>query len=156
MGGGFGGKEDMTVEPYLALFVWKCRRPVKMIWNRQESILASTKRHPFIMRYRTGADRDGHIVAQEIDLIGDAGAYPYLSARIMFAGAALSCGPYYTPNVFVRSRAVFTNNVPTSAFRGFGAMQVTLGYESQMDRLAETLGIDKVELGGATSSTKVT
>ena len=146
MGGGFGGKEDMTVEPYLALLVWKCRRPVKMIWNRQESILASTKRHPFIMRYRTGADRDGHIVAQEIDLIGDAGAYPYLSARIMFAGAALSCGPYYTPNVFVRSRAVFTNNVPTSAFRGFGAMQVTLGYESQMDRLAETLGIDKVEL----------
>ncbi len=146
MGGGFGGKEDMTVEPYLALLVWKTRRPVRMIWSRQESILASTKRHPFIMRYRTGATNEGRIVAQEVDLIGDAGAYPYLSARIMFAGAALSCGPYLTPNVTVCSRAVFTNNVPTSAFRGFGAMQVTLGYESQMDRLAETLHIDKVEL----------
>ena len=146
MGGGFGGKEDMTVEPYLALLVWKCRRPVRMIWSRQESILASTKRHPFIMRYRTGATRDGRIVAQDVDIIGDAGAYPYLSARILFAGAALSCGPYSTPNVSVRSRAVFTNNVPTSAFRGFGAMQVTLGYESQMDRLGETLGIDKAEV----------
>jgi len=146
MGGGFGGKEDMTVEPYLALLVWKSRRPVRMIWNRQESVLASTKRHPFVMRYKTGATKDGHIVAQDVDIIGDAGAYPFLSARIMFAGAALSCGPYFTPNVAVRSRAVFTNNVPTSAFRGFGAMQVTLGYESQMDRLAETLGMDKVEV----------
>ena len=117
-----------------------------MIWNRQESLLASTKRHPFIMRYRTEPTSDGQIVAQEIDLIGDAGAYPYLSARILFAGAALACGPYFTPNVNVLSRAVFTNNMPTSAFRGFGAMQVTLGYESQMDRLADALGIDRFEL----------
>ena len=137
MGGGFGGKEDMTVEPYLGLLVWKCRRPVRMVWNRQESLIASTKRHPFVMRYRTGATSEGKIVAQDVDIIGDAGAYPYLSARILFAGAALACGPYFTPNVNVRSRAVFTNNMPTSAFRGFGAMQVTLGYESQMDRLAE-------------------
>jgi len=146
MGGGFGGKEDMTVEPYLALLVWKCRRPVRMVWNRQESLIASTKRHPFVMRYRTGATNEGRIIAQDVDIIGDAGAYPYLSARIMFAGAALACGPYFTPNVNVFSRAVFTNNMPTSAFRGFGAMQVTLGYESQMDRLAEALGIDRFEL----------
>jgi CO/xanthine dehydrogenase Mo-binding subunit len=146
MGGGFGGKEDMTVEPYLALLVWKCRRPVRMIWDRQESMLASTKRHPFTMRYRTGVNNDGIIVAQEVDIIGDAGAYPYLSARIMFAGAALSCGPYFTPNVSVRSRAVFTNTVPTSAFRGFGAMQMTLAYESQMDRVADVLGLDHVEV----------
>ena len=146
MGGGFGGKEDMTVEPFIALLVWKTRRPVRMIWDRQESMLASTKRHPFRMRYRSGARRDGTILAQDIDLLGDAGAYPYLSARILFAGAALSCGPYRVPNVRVRARPVFTNNVPTSAFRGFGAMQVTFGYESQMDRVAAELGMDPAEL----------
>ncbi len=146
MGGAFGGKEDMTVEPYLALLVWHTRRPVRMVWDRQESVVASTKRHPFVMRYRTGARSDGTLMAQEIELLGDAGAYPYLSARIMFAGAALACGPYRVPNVSIRSRAVFTNNVPTSAFRGFGAMQVTFAYESQMDRLAEALKLDPLEL----------
>ena len=146
MGGSFGSKEGMTVEPYLAVLVWKTRRPVRMIWNRQESILASTKGHPFIMRYRTGATNDGRIVAQDIDIVGDAGAYPNKSARVLFYGAALSCGPYFTPNVSVRSRAVFTNNVPTSAFRGFGSRQVALGYESQMDRLAEALAMDKAEV----------
>lgn len=146
MGGDFGGKEDMTVEPCLALLVWKTRRPVRMIWDRQESMSASTKRHPFIMRYRTGVKSDGTIVAQEVDIIKDAATYPDLSARIMFAGAALACGPYRTPNAAVRSRAVFTNNVPTSAFRGFGAMQMTLAYESQMDRVAETLGLDRFEV----------
>jgi len=146
MGGGFGGKEDMTVEPYLALLVWHTRRPVRMIWERQESMLASTKRHPFVMRYRTGVRADGTILAQDVDIIGDAGAYPYLSARVLFAGAALSCGPYRTRNASLRSRAVFTNNVPTSAFRGFGAMQVVLGYESQMDRVAEALGMPPTEV----------
>jgi CO/xanthine dehydrogenase Mo-binding subunit len=146
LGGGFGGKEDMTVEPFIALLVWKTRRPVRMVWDRQESMLASTKRHPFLMRYRTGARRDGTIVAQDIDILGDAGAYPYLSARILFAGAALSCGPYRVPSVRVRARPVFTNNVPTSAFRGFGAMQVTFGYESQMDRVAGALGLDRAEV----------
>lgn len=146
MGGGFGGKEDMTVEPYLALLAWRTRKPVRMVWDRQESILASTKRHPFTMRYRTGAQNDGTLVAQEIDIIGDAGAYPCLSARVLFAGAALAAGPYRVPNVATRSRAVFTNNVPASAFRGFGAMQVVFGYESQMNRLAERLGLSPSEV----------
>ena len=141
MGGGFGGKEDMTVEPYLALLVWRTRRPVRMVWERQESIMASTKRHPFILRYRTGVQRDGSIVAQEVDIIGDAGAYPYLSPRVLFAACATASGPYRVPNVHHRARAVFTNNAPTSAFRGFGAMQVTFGYEQQMDRVAERLGL---------------
>ena len=87
MGGGFGGKEDMTVEPYLALLVWKTRRPVRMVWERQESLLARQKRHPFRMHYRTGAMNDGTIVAQDIQIIGDAGAYPLLSSRVLFAGA---------------------------------------------------------------------
>lgn len=146
MGGGFGGKEDMTVEPYIALLTWHTRRPVRMIWARQESILASSKRHPFLMRYRTGANADGTVVAQDTEIVGDAGAYPCLSARILFAGAALSAGPYRVPNVRIRSRAVFTNNVPTSAFRGFGAMQVVFGYESQMDRLAARLGLTRQQV----------
>ena len=92
MGGGFGGKEDMTVEPYIALLVWRTRRPVRMVWSRQESILASTKRHPFTMHYRTAATKEGKILAVDADIIGDAGAYPCLSARVLFAGAALSTG----------------------------------------------------------------
>jgi CO/xanthine dehydrogenase Mo-binding subunit len=146
MGGGFGGKEDMTVEPFLALLVWHTRRPVRMIWDRQESLVASTKRHPFIMRYRTGADRDGTITAQRVEIIGDAGAYPNLSPRVLFAAAACACGPYRVPNASITSTAVFTNNVPASAFRGFGAMQIVLGYESQMDELAVRLGLSRTEL----------
>jgi CO/xanthine dehydrogenase Mo-binding subunit len=146
MGGGFGGKEDMTVEPYLALLVWRTRRPVRMIWSRQESILASTKRHPFTMHYRTAATKDGKLLGIITDIVGDAGAYPALSARVLFAGGALSIGPYDFPAVRVRSRAVFTNNVPTSAFRGFGAMQVTFPYESQMDALARALDMGREEI----------
>jgi CO/xanthine dehydrogenase Mo-binding subunit len=146
MGGGFGGKEDMTVEPHIALLVWKTRRPVRMVWTRQESILASTKRHPFTMRYRTAATREGRILAMEADIVGDAGAYPCLSARVLFAGAALATGPYQVPALRARSRAVFTNNVPTSAFRGFGAMQVVFGYESQLDALADAAGIGRTRI----------
>jgi len=146
MGGGFGGKEDMTVEPFLALLVWHTRRPVRMIWDRQESLVASTKRHPFLMRYRTGADRDGTITAQQVEILGDAGAYPNLSPRVLFAAAACACGPYRVPNASITSSAVFTNNVPSSAFRGFGAMQVVLGYEAQLDLLAGRLGLSRTEL----------
>jgi CO/xanthine dehydrogenase Mo-binding subunit len=146
MGGGFGGKEDMTVEPYLALLVWHTRRPVRMIWDRQESLVASTKRHPFLMRYRTGARADGTITAQQVEILGDAGAYPNLSPRVLFAAAACACGPYRVPNASITSRAVFTNNVPASAFRGFGAMQVVLGYEAQIDLLAERLGLSRTQV----------
>jgi CO/xanthine dehydrogenase Mo-binding subunit len=146
MGGGFGGKEDMTVEPFLALLTWATRRPVRMIWDRQESLAASTKRHPMILRYKTGATSDGRLTAQQVQIIGDAGAYPYLSPRIVFAAAVCACGPYTVADVDVRSTAVFTNNLPTSAFRGFGAMQVTFAYESQMDRLADALHLDPAEL----------
>ena len=142
LGGGFGGKEDMTVEPYLGLAVWKTRRPVRMVWTRQESLTARSKRHPFTMRYKTGATSDGKLVAVDIDIIADAGAYPYLSGRVLLAGSLVSVGPYHVPYTRVHSRAVFTNNVPTSAFRGFGAMQVVLAYEGQMDALARALGMD--------------
>jgi CO/xanthine dehydrogenase Mo-binding subunit len=146
LGGGFGGKEDMTVEPYLALLVWHTRRPVRMIWDRQESLVASTKRHPFLMRYRTGASRDGTITGQQVEILGDAGAYPNLSPRVLFAAAACASGPYRVPNASITSSAVFTNNVPSSAFRGFGAMQVVFGYESQLDLLAERLGMSRLQV----------
>ena len=146
MGGGFGGKEDMTVEPYLAALVWKTRRPVRMVWERQESLLARQKRHPFRMHYRTGVRDDGTIVAQDIKILGDAGAYPLLSSRVLFAGGVNSTGPYRCLDARMESTAVFTNTVPTSAFRGFGAMQVVFGYESQMDLIAERLGLSRDEV----------
>ena len=144
MGGGFGGKEDMTVEPYLAALVWRTRRPVRMVWDRQDSLLARQKRHPFTMRYRTGAAADGTIVAQDIRITGDAGAYPLLSSRVLFAAGVNATGPYRVADARVESVAVFTNTVPTSAMRGFGAIQVVFAYESQMDRIAQVLGLDPV------------
>jgi len=146
LGGGFGGKEDMTVEPHVALLAWKTGRPVRMLWSRYESLLARPKRHPFTMRYKTGAARDGRLVAQEITLLADAGPYPLLSPRVVFAALVVGAGPYRVPNVKVDAKAVFTNNVPTSAMRGFGAMQVTFAYESQMELLAERLGVPPLEL----------
>jgi CO/xanthine dehydrogenase Mo-binding subunit len=146
MGGGFGGKEDMTIEPHLALLVWKTQQPVRMVWSRQESLLARQKRHPFVMRYKTGFRDDGTIVAQDIQIIGNAGAYPLLSTRVLFAGAVNASGPYRVDDIRVESHAVYTHTVPTSAFRGFGAMQVPYGYEQQIDRIAETLGLDPAEV----------
>ncbi len=146
VGGGFGGKEDMTVEPYIALAVWLTRRPVRMLWTRNESLLARAKRHRTMLRYRTAADAEGNLLAQDVELLHDAGAYAYLSALVLLYSTVHACGPYRVPNVRVRARAVYTNNPPTSAFRGFGGMQVVLGYESQIDELARRLGIDAGEI----------
>jgi CO/xanthine dehydrogenase Mo-binding subunit len=146
LGGGFGGKEDVTVEVFLGLLAWRTRRPVKMVWSRQESLLARAKRHPFILRYRTGAARDGTLVAQAVDLLADSGAYAYLSALVLMYAAVTAAGPYRIPHVAVDARVAYTNNPPASAMRGFGAMQMVLGYESQMDMLARRLGIDPVEI----------
>lgn len=146
MGGGFGGKEDMTIEPYLALLVWKTRRPVRVAWSRQESLLARPKRHPFVMRYRTAASSRGEILAQDVRIVGDAGAYPLLSPRVLFAAGVTACGPYRAGAARVEAVAAFTNNVPTSAFRGFGAMQVVFGYESHIERVAEAVGSTKSEI----------
>jgi CO/xanthine dehydrogenase Mo-binding subunit len=146
VGGGFGGKEDVTVEVFLGLLAWRTRRPVKMCWTRQESLLARPKRHPFIMRYRTGATRDGRLVAQAVDLTADSGAYAYLSALVLMYAAVTAAGPYRVPHVSINARVVYTNHPPTSAMRGFGAMQMVMGYESQMDQLSRRLGIDPVDL----------
>jgi CO/xanthine dehydrogenase Mo-binding subunit len=146
VGGGFGGKEDMTVEPYLALAVWRTRRPVRMQWTRQESLLARPKRHRMLLRYRTAARSDGTILGQEVDITADSGAYAYLSALVLLYSSVHACGPYRVDNVRLRARCAYTNNPPTSAFRGFGGMQVVFGYESQMDLLAHELGIAPADI----------
>jgi CO/xanthine dehydrogenase Mo-binding subunit len=146
LGGGFGGKEDVTVEVYLGLLAWRTGRPVKMVWTRQESLAARAKRHPYRMRYRTGALATGEIVAQEVTLLADAGAYAYLSALVLLYSTVTAAGPYRVPAVSVDASVVYTNNAPTSAMRGFGAMQVVFGYESQMERVARAVGLSPVRV----------
>src|SRR3989475_83010 len=146
LGGGFGGKEDVTVEVYLGLLALKTGRPVKMVWTRAESLLARAKRHPYRMRYRTGALATGEVVAQQIELLADAGAYAYLSALVLLYSTVTAAGPYRVPAVRVEARVAYTNNPPTSAMRGFGAMQTVFAYESQIDRIARALGLDPVEV----------
>src|SRR2546428_7196482 len=146
LGGGFGGKEDVTVEAYLGLLALKTGRPVKMVWTRQESLLSRAKRHPYRLRYRTGAAASGEIVAQQIELVADAGAYAYLSALVLLYSTVTAAGPYRVPAVEVDARVAYTNNPPTSAMRGFGAMQTVFAYESQMDRVARALGMDPLAI----------
>lgn len=146
VGGGFGGKEDMTVEPYIALAAVTTGKPVKMVWSRSESLQARPKRHPMVLRYNIGGTADGRLEYMDIEVIGDAGAYAMLSPRVLFASAVVATGPYNVPNVRVISKAVYTNNTPSSAFRGFGAMQVAVGYEQIMDELASELGMDRLLL----------
>jgi len=146
VGGGFGGKEDMTVEPYLGIVAALTGRPVRMIWSRQESLTARQNRHAVRMRYRTGADAEGRLVAMDIDILSDGGAYALLSALVLLYSTTCAAGPYRCPNVKIRARTVYTNHTPCSAMRGFGGMQVVLGYEGQMDRLARELGIDPLEI----------
>jgi CO/xanthine dehydrogenase Mo-binding subunit len=146
VGGGFGGKEDMTVEPYIALGVSRTGRPVRMEWSRQESLQARAKRHPERLRYRTAASSDGKILAQDIEIIADSGAYAYLSGLVLLYSSVHACGPYRVDNVRLRAFTVYTNNPPTSAFRGFGGVQPVFAYESQMDRLAKELGITPAEI----------
>jgi CO/xanthine dehydrogenase Mo-binding subunit len=146
VGGGFGGKEDMTVEPYLGVAVALTDRPVRMVWSRQESLMARQNRHAVRMRYRTAADADGKLVGQDIDILSDGGAYALLSALVLLYSTTCAAGPYRCPNVRIRSRTVYTNHTPCSAMRGFGGMQVVLAYEGQMDRLSRELELDPLEL----------
>lgn len=146
MGGGFGGKEDITVETYLALLTWKTKKPVRLVYTREESILCHSKRHPFVMKYKVGARKDGKLVALDAELISDAGAYPYLSPWVTLYATVNAAGPYCIPNVRVKSYCVLTNNTFTSANRGFGAPQPNVAYETLMDEFAERLNIDPLEI----------
>jgi len=146
VGGAFGGREDISLQILVALAAWKLRRPAKMVWSREESIRGHGKRHPFYMRHRWGARRDGRLVAVEIEAVLDAGAYASTSVPVLENAVSFLAGPYVIPHARIDGYAVYTNNAVTMAMRGFGATQPPVGYELQMDRLAEALGMDPVEI----------
>lgn len=145
IGGAFGGREDMSVQIILALAAWKLRKPVRIIWSRQESIIGHGKRHPVVLRAKWGATKDGKVIAIENEIIGDAGAYMYTTNKVLGNSTITSTGPYFIPNVKTDVYGVYTNNVPSAAFRGFGAPQALFMAEMQMNKLAEKLGMDPVE-----------
>lgn len=151
IGGAFGGREDMSVQIVLALAAWRLQqrgiqRPVKIIWSREESIIGHHKRHPYILRAKWGATREGKVIAADLELIADGGAYAYTSTKVLGNATLMCTGPYEIPNVRVDSYAVYTNNLPAGAFRGFGGPQGAFEAEMQMNHLAEKLGMDPVEI----------
>ena len=146
LGGGFGGKEDVTVECLLGLLVWKTRRPVQLIFSREESFIGHGKRHPYLLRYKTGAARNGELLAVEAELISDSGAYAALSPWVLFYSLVTATGPYRVPHVKVDAFTVYTNNPIASAYRTFGSIQTCIAYEGQMDALASALGMDPLDL----------
>ncbi|MCC7447646.1 MAG: xanthine dehydrogenase family protein, partial [Anaerolineae bacterium] len=146
IGGAFGGREDMSVQIVLGLATLKLRRPVKIIWSRTESILGHHKRHPVKIYAKWGATRDGKIVAAEAKVIGDAGGYAYTTTKVMGNANLMVTGPYCIPNIHVDTYGVYTNNIPTGAFRGFGGPQGAFAAEGQITKLAQALGMDAVEI----------
>ncbi len=147
-GGGFGGKEEYpsVIGLHAALLALKAGRPVRMIYDRHEDIAATTKRHPAIVRHRTGVTREGRLVAQDIEVVMDGGAYCTLTPVVLSRGAIHAGGPYRCPNVRIRARATRTNTPPNGAFRGFGAPQVQFAAETHLNRLAESLDISPLEI----------
>jgi CO/xanthine dehydrogenase Mo-binding subunit len=147
-GGGFGGKEEYPsmIAAHAALLALKARRPVKLVYDREEDMLATTKRHPSIVRHRTGVTRDGRLVAMDVEVILDGGAYVTLSPVVLSRAAIHAAGPYRCPNVRIAARSMFTNTPPNGAFRGFGAPQTQFAVEVHMERIAEALGQDAVRL----------
>ena len=146
MGGGFGGKEDIAGQIHAAMLANITQRPVKLLFDRHESLLVHPKRHATQIRVKIGAKKDGRLVAAESELYGDTGAYASLGDKVMTRATTHSAGPYDIPHVRADCYAMYTNNPPAGAFRGFGVTQSAFAVESMMDMLAEKLGIEPVEL----------
>lgn len=151
IGGAFGGREDMSVQIILALAAHHLHQrginaPVKIVWNREESIIGHHKRHAYQIKTRWGATNDGKVLAAEVDILEDGGAYMYTSTKVLGNATLMCTGPYDIENVKVDTRAVYTNNIPGGAFRGFGGPQGAFAAEMQMNKLAEALQMDAVEL----------
>ena len=147
-GGGFGGKEEYPsmIAGHAALLARKSGRPVKLIYDRVEDMVATTKRHPAIVRHRTGVTRDGRLTAMDIEAVFDGGAYATLSAVVLSRGVIHASGPYRCDHIRIRGRATMTNTPPNGAFRGFGAPQTQFAAEVHMDRIADQLGLDPVRV----------
>lgn len=151
IGGAFGGKEDISVQIPLALAVKHLHemgidRPVKTVWSREESFIGHHKRHPFIIDAKWGALKNGKIIAAEMKILSDGGAYASSSEAVLSVSASLATGPYFIPNLKIDAAAVYTNNIPNGAFRGFGSPQVTYASEMQINKIAEALGMDPIEI----------
>jgi CO/xanthine dehydrogenase Mo-binding subunit len=146
IGGAFGGREDLSIQHLLALATWKLNRPTALTWSREESIIAHHKRHPMQVRCRWGATKDGKITAVEAQVVADGGAYASTSVEVTKVATLFASGCYEIPNIHVDGYAVYTNNPPSGAFRGFGAPQVQFASEIMVTRLAQELGMTPEEL----------
>ncbi len=146
IGGAFGGREDLSVQPLLALATFVTKRPTAIVWGREESIAGHHKRHPFHITTRWGAKRDGTVVAVETRTVADGGAYASTSVEVLKCAAIFAQGPYRVPNVATDGIVVYTNNVPSGAFRGFGSPQAHWAAESMIARIAHALEIDPVDV----------
>jgi CO/xanthine dehydrogenase Mo-binding subunit len=146
VGGAFGGREDLSVHVHACMLALATRRPVKMVYGRHESFVGHVHRHPAKLDYEHVATEDGRLVCVRARLLFDGGAYAASSPAVIANAATQACGPYAVPNAAIDATVAYTNNPPCGAMRGFGAPQVAIAYEAQMDRLAERLGIDPVEL----------
>ena len=145
-GGGFGGKEDMTVQAQTAVLARLTGRPVRLALTREQSVRLHPKRHPMKMTYAVGCDEHGHITAAKIDILGDSGAYASVGDKVLERAAGHACGPYRVPALEIHSVGAYTNNVPCGAMRGFGVNQTSFAMEGCLDLLAEKLGIDGWEM----------
>lgn len=145
VGGAFGGREDISLQIHLGIAAYILQRPVKIIFSREESFIGHAKRHPMVMKYKTGADENGMLQYMEAEIIGDSGAHCSWAINVLRKAGVHATGPYVIPNVKVDALAVYTNNPYTGAMRGFGATQVPIAYEQQMDALAEKLGMSPIE-----------
>jgi CO/xanthine dehydrogenase Mo-binding subunit len=145
-GGAFGGKEDMSVQAQTALLSRVTGRPVRLVLSREESMRIHPKRHPIRMHYRVGCDADGRLTAVRARMIGDSGAYASVGGKVLERAAGHAAGPYRCPNIDVEALAVYTNNPPCGAMRGFGANQAHFAMEGALDMLAEKAGLDRWEI----------
>ena len=145
-GGGFGGKLDISTQCHAALLAWHTYRPVKLVYTREESFIASGKRHPYIIKYLTAADRQGKLLGVKAEIVADTGAYASYGPGVVTRAAVHATGPYYVPHVHVDAYAVYTNNPYCGAMRGFGVPQVGFAHETQMDILGEKLGLNAWEI----------
>lgn len=141
IGGAFGAREDINPQCHAALAAYITKKPVKIVYSREESIISHTKRHPLKMYYKTGVTAEGKLSALRVRIYGDTGAYASWGINVLRKSAVHATGPYVIPNVDIEAMAIYTNNPYCGAMRGFGVAQVSLAYESQMDILAEMLGI---------------
>ncbi len=146
VGGAFGAREDLSMQVHACMLAMRTRRPVKMVYTREESFFGHVHRHPARMHYEHGATRDGRLVYVRAEIILDGGAYASSTPAVVANAATLGAGPYVVPTVSIDCYGAYTNNPPCGAMRGFGAVQAAFGYESQMDRLAEAVGLDPAEI----------